>query len=100
MATVKCALAIQQQCNSANAAIALWIIALLLKCSQVFLSLWYFPLAEVRKKLKMFSHTLVGSDKLRLLAGGEGFDKHIFVVARQSLTAVPTHPAPYLCKVK
>ena len=27
-------------------------------------------------------------------------DKHVFVVARQSLTAVPTYPAPCLCSVE
>ena len=48
----------------------------------------------------MFSHTLLGPDKIRVLAGDAGLNKHIFVVAWQSLTAVPTHPAPCLCKVR
>ena len=37
---------------------------------------------------KMFSHTLLGTEKIRVLADGAGLDKHIFIVARQSLTAV------------
>ncbi len=33
---------------------------------------WYFPLAEVRKKRKMISHTLLGPDNSRVLEGGAG----------------------------
>ena len=44
----------------------------------------YFPLAEVRKKRKMFSHTLLRPDEIRVLAGGAGYSKHIFVVAREA----------------
>ena len=45
--------------------------------------MWYFPLTEVRKKRKMLSHTLLGPDKTRVLEGGAGLTKHIFVVARK-----------------
>ena len=30
----------------------------------------------------MFSHTLLGPDEIRVLAGGVGYSKHIYVVAR------------------
>ena len=33
---------------------------------------WYFPLAEARKKRKMFSHTRLGPEEIRVLAGGAG----------------------------
>jgi hypothetical protein len=33
----------------------------------------YFPLAETRKKRKMFSHTLLGPDEIRVLQGGAGY---------------------------
>ena len=36
----------------------------------------------------MFSHTLLGPDKIRVLEGGAGLNKHVFVVDQQSLTAV------------
>ena len=51
----------------------------------------YFLLAEIRKKRKMFSHTLLGPDEIRVVAGGAGYIEHIFVVARQSLTGI-AHP--------
>ena len=44
----------------------------------------------------MFSHTLLGPDEIRVFAGAVGYIKHIFDVALQSLTAVPTQPASCL----
>jgi hypothetical protein len=32
----------------------------------------------------MFSDTLLGPDEIRVLAGGAGYSKHIFVVAREA----------------
>ena len=42
---------------------------------------WYFPLAEERKKRKMFSYTQLGPDNIGVLVGGVGCIEHIFVVA-------------------
>ena len=46
-----------------------------LQCIYVFhatIIKWYFPLAEVRKKRIMISHTLLGPDNSRVLEGGAG----------------------------
>ena len=62
-----------------------------MRCAVVMREKCYIPPDKVRKKRKMFSHTLLGPDEIRVLAGGAGYIKHIFVVARQSLRALPTH---------
>jgi hypothetical protein len=48
----------------ADAAAAIRLPAVCEKC--------YFPLAEVRKKRNMFSHTLLGPDRDWMLSGGPG----------------------------
>ena len=55
---------------------------------------WYFLLAEVRKKQKIFSHTLLGPNEIRVLEGGAGYIEHISVVAWQSLTGIAHPPSP------
>ena len=46
----------------------------------------------------MISHTLLGPDNSRVLEGGAGCIEHIFVVARRSLTLVPTLPSRGVAK--
>ena len=44
-------------------------------CAVAMCEKCYIPLDEVRKKRKMFSHTLLGLDEIRVLAGGAGYIK-------------------------
>jgi hypothetical protein len=56
----------------------------------------YFPLAEARKKRKMFSHTLLGAWWNQGVIGWCRLVEHIFVVVAQRSLTVSHPPSPFI----